>query len=177
MEELKEFDLINYQKKHRNRIFYEYRNFCPQMQFFQFMFENTKCFDRKTCVFWKSFWENNVNIHFVVEIFGIFLNQYKALKIQLDSAAQMEIDLPYNEQRSDIFDGAVMGDLDSTSLVTFEYTSRDIMCLEMLQLQSAQGKIFNIIQVKQEKIVIFHENVVFCTNYRSLNKFAVFKFQ
>jgi hypothetical protein len=70
----------------------------------------------------------------------------KGLKIQLDSGDVIPIGMPYDEIRDDIIFGELPGDLDSASLVTFEYTGRNIMCLEMIELQSNQGRQFRIIQ-------------------------------
>ena len=63
--------------------------------------------------------------------------------------AERKIYLPYNESDElKVLEREIPGDLANAESVQFRYAARDIMCIEMLELESLDGAIhFNIIQV------------------------------
>ena len=72
-----------------------------------------------------------------------------ALFIQLEGAVERRINLPYNvETTLQTLETTLPGNLAVTDGVTLRYNTRDIMCLEMLELESIDKSIhYDIIQV------------------------------
>ena len=80
------------------------------------------------------------------------MNPGLALTYHLDDDRERRIELPYDVEvgrdGNPWIEGVLPGDLDNAVKVTFEYKTRDIMCLEALELETIDGsKKYKIIQV------------------------------
>ena len=70
------------------------------------------------------------------------------MTLQLDEGPENPIDLPYYDDAKWIIMETLMpGDLGSTSKIHLRYSDRDILCIEMLALESVDTLLhFDIIQ-------------------------------
>ena len=72
-----------------------------------------------------------------------------AFYIQLGEEVERKIYLPYHDQLVwNVLEAEMPGNLTSAETVKFRYDDRDIMCIEMLELETLEGNLhFDIIQV------------------------------
>ena len=57
--------------------------------------------------------------------------------MQLSNGPEIKVDLPYDvEAPLGVIEGVMKGTLETAHSVTFRYKQRDIMCLEMLELET-----------------------------------------
>ena len=73
-----------------------------------------------------------------------------ALSVQLDNQPEERIEMAYDDKLLplQVHEGIMSGSLETTNMVQFQYYVRDVLCIEMLELESMDGSMhFNIIQV------------------------------
>ena len=72
-----------------------------------------------------------------------------AFYITIGEENERKVYLPYNEDNEwTVLETVMPGNLSTAATVGFRYDDRDIMCIEMLELESLDGSLhFDIIQV------------------------------
>jgi len=77
--------------------------------------------------------------------------------LQLDGGKKQILDLPYDDDKKwEILETVVEGNLETTERINFQYHDRDILCIEMLQLESIEENLkFDIIQVSPVDYIKF----------------------